>query len=313
MADLQNQRQQSTHLAQSAVVPTQAHNHMTTQSAVSPSQQLQDPILLPTVAQLSDFLQSFFPVRPRDVKFHYHVPRRSNINHANKPVSRLVLGVTPTQPFYDALDRHSRFPPTAFLHRPFDLDRTRVKAGITVLSSHTGFDEVLTVGYNVALAARLGMAVDDCVCLQGYKGDPDRRIGIVGVLPSGSTWGSISASIAQQFDLGGDAVAQGPSADEEVAVVAIMNAFAPAEVERVMDAALCKGWINDMMNGKKVLYLTGQAREAGVLAVQARSMKLVCVGHLEAEVWGIRYLASKVRRAFPEITVEERAEEHNQA
>lgn len=264
------------------------------------------PDSLPTLLQLATFLQTFLPVRPRDVKFRYHFNRDWYPYPDNLRVSRLVLAITPAEALYTALNRYSRTPPVAFVHRPFDLDRSRVRAGATVLSSHTGFDEALTVGYNTALAAKLGMRVDESVCLQGYKNDAERKIGIVGALPAGATLGSVTAAIAEEFQLGMDAVANGPFAESDIGVVAIMNAFAPAEVERVMAAAIAKGWVDDVRDGRKVLYLTGQARDAGVAAVQERGMKLMCVGHEKAEEWGIRYLASEVRREFPEVEVLER-------
>lgn len=270
------------------------------------------PDSLPTLLQLATFLQTFLPVRPRDVKFKYHSNRDWYPYPDNLRVPRLVLAITPTEAVYTALNRYSLTPPVAFIHRPFDLDRSRVRAGATVLSSHTGFDEALTVGYNTALAAKLGMCVDESVCLQGYKNDAERKIGIVGALPAGATLGSVTAAIAEEFRLGADAIADaiadGPFAESEIGVVAIMNAFAPAEVERVMDAAIVKGWVDDVRDGRKVLYLTGQARDAGVAAVQERGMKLICVGHEKAEEWGIRYLASEVRREFPEVEVLERIE-----
>lgn len=180
----------------------------------------------------------------------------------------------------------------------------------TILSSHTGFDEALTVGYNVALATRLSLCVADSVCLQGYKNDATRRIGIVGVVPAGTTLGGIVRAVAREFELrGGDGGVEGAVDEQEVRVVAIMNAFAPAEVDRVMEAAVAKGWVEYLWDARKVLFLTGQAREAGMAAVEARGMKVMCVGHAEAEEWGMRYLAERVREEFPEVVVQLRVEE----
>jgi len=137
--------------------------------------------------------------------------RRRNL----APVSRVTLSITPTPGVYASLAAASQSgfarsaaAPLAFVHRPWALERWRVPRGTTVLSSHTGFDETLTVGWNVMLAGRLGVSVGEtgiggrwdgdegeggmtdgvgkreegreCLCLKGYKGDEERRIGLVG-------------------------------------------------------------------------------------------------------------------------------------
>lgn len=101
-------------------------------------------------------------------------PRRKN----NTPVSHLTLSITPTPGVYTSLllpsphphpTRSSLFPRStpsaaasiAFIHRPWALDRWKVPRGTTVLSSHTGFDETLTVGWNVWLAGRMGVDVGE--------------------------------------------------------------------------------------------------------------------------------------------------------
>ncbi|KAF8543296.1 hypothetical protein BDD12DRAFT_233124 [Trichophaea hybrida] len=48
-----------------------------------------------------------------------------------------------------------------------------------VLVSHEGFDDTLTTEYNPVLAEALGVA-GPYECIRGYKGDSERRIGIVG-------------------------------------------------------------------------------------------------------------------------------------
>jgi len=116
------------------------------------------------------------------------------------PVSHITFSITTTPGVYTSLSRASQSlfahsaAPAAFIHRPWSLERWKVPRGTTVLSSHTGFDETLTVGWNVQLAERLGVDVGEarkgdehvqeeatgCVCLKGYKGDEERRIGLVG-------------------------------------------------------------------------------------------------------------------------------------
>lgn len=117
-------------------------------------------------------------------------------------VSHITFSITPTPGVYTSLLALSprSTAPVAFIHRPWSLERWKVPRGTTVLSSHTGFDETLTVGWNVKLAGRLGVDVGEgrqerigdkesargieegwrCICLKGYKGDEERRIGLVG-------------------------------------------------------------------------------------------------------------------------------------
>ena len=54
-----------------------------------------------------------------------------------------------------------------------------------MLASHKSFDAYLTVGWNVVLASRLGAELEDAVCVKGYKGDPERKIGLVARFVSG--------------------------------------------------------------------------------------------------------------------------------
>lgn len=296
-------------------IPNQAMNTLLAQPVPPPS------LLFPTVSHVSKFLSSFLPVRPRDVDFVYHTPRfrpprqpqqqnpqpcTRTLPTNSTPVTKIVLSITPTPGVYDVLSRPSATPPLAFLHRPFTLDRRRVPRGSLVLSSHVGFDEVLTVGYNTVLACRLGVDIDSSVCLQGYKGDPERRIGIVGLLDSSPSANNIAEDIKSEFGTL-DSI-HGFSDNDDACpakVIAIMNAFHLEEVDRVMEAAVSKGWISDKNDGSQVVYLTGQARDQGLAAALEKRMKVVCVGHRTCEEWGVRYLAEQLRREFPILDVVE--------
>ncbi|CAJ2510401.1 Uu.00g051040.m01.CDS01 [Anthostomella pinea] len=130
---------------------------------------------LPTVAQLSVYLQSLFPQRDGDTRFDYHVPRPIRSTPHTSPASHAVLSITPTPGFYAALAASPSPTPLGFLQRPWRLDGRRVPRLATVLSCHKGFDEVLTVGNNAALASVLGMDLARSAVIQGYKGDPDGR------------------------------------------------------------------------------------------------------------------------------------------
>jgi outer membrane biosynthesis protein TonB len=53
-----------------------------------------------------------------------------------------------------------------------------------------------------------------------------------------------------------------------------------------------------------LLYLTGAANEEGVEAALVKGMKVACVGHRLCEVWGIGYLADRVREKWPGVEVQ---------
>jgi putative NIF3 family GTP cyclohydrolase 1 type 2 len=175
-----------------------------------------------------------------------------------------------------------------------------------VISSHNSFDEILTTGWNPALAERLQMNVDTSICIQGYKGDPERKIGIIGQVSM--LRDLLVHCIREEF---GEAELAFDGPSDEICAVAIMNAFHEDEVQRVLEIALQHGWANadDEAPGKHVLYLTGQPRVGGLEAAKALGMTVACVGHRPAEDWGIRYLAAQLRTAFPGIHVEELYEE----
>ncbi|KAF2856736.1 hypothetical protein T440DRAFT_7047 [Plenodomus tracheiphilus IPT5] len=275
----------------------------------------------PTHTIVNDYINLLLPLKENDVSRAYHVPRSPRYDPDTAVVEQIVLSVTPTPGVYSLIghpfDRsttgptrpypqiYPRRPRTiCFLHRPFELDRRNVRSGTLVLSSHTSFDEVLTVGWNPVLAGRLGLNVAEASCIQGYKGDLERKIGIVG---------EVSLLRAQllrdvQAEFGGVEFALEGLSDA-IHVVAIMNAFNEEEVHRVLEVAHARGWIPREESGENILYITGQPRVAGLEAAKLLGMSVVCVGHRQAEDWGIRYIAAQLRNTFPTIRVEEVYEE----
>jgi putative NIF3 family GTP cyclohydrolase 1 type 2 len=221
-----------------------------------------------------------------------------------------------------------KFTTAAFLHRPWALTRGRLPHGTTVWTSHKAFDESLTTGYNLALLERLGANLQDPKVLVGYKGDEGRRIGVVaGFGESGREeleMDDMKARIIAQFgDLQGEGgwfgfddpdqklVGDGEAMPENeiktpsrITSIACMNAFHPAEIDRVADAAVGAGLATSVENCSGLLYLTGAVRDEGLEAASQKGMKVVCVGHRLCEVWGIAYLAEKVKEKWPEVEVQ---------
>jgi putative NIF3 family GTP cyclohydrolase 1 type 2 len=275
----------------------------------------------PTHAAVTRFVETFLPPKENDVQRLYHVPRNPRYDPETAVVDQIVLSVTPTPGVYSLigypLDEttvgstapfpriHPRPPRTlCFLHRPFTLDRHGVRKGTLVLSSHTSFDEVLTVGWNTALAERLGMHIGDSLCVQGYKGDAERRIGIIGQITV--PLDALLDRIQEEF---GASEPAHRGLSEEIHIVAIMNAFNAEEVHRVLEMAQQRGWIAPDEDGSHMLYLTGQPRVSGLEAAKAAGMSVACVGHRQAEDWGIRYIAAQLRSTYPDLNVEEVYEE----
>ncbi|XP_014557511.1 hypothetical protein COCVIDRAFT_36993 [Bipolaris victoriae FI3] len=271
-----------------------------------------------THAAVTRFVETLLPLKENDVQRLYHVPRNPRYDAETAIVEQIVLSVTPTPGVYSLigypLDNNStgstaqiypRPPRTlCFLHRPFNLDRRSVRKGTLVLSSHTSFDEVLTVGWNTALAQRLGIDTANCLCVQGYKGDPERRIGVIGQITVPLQ--ELLTQIQEQF---GVSELAHVGLSDEIRFVAIMNAFNEGEVHRVFQMAQEHGWIAPDEDGRHLLYLTGQPRVSGSEAAKALGMSVACVGHRQAEDWGVRYIGETLRRAFPGACVREIYEE----
>lgn len=272
----------------------------------------------PTHSEVARFISSLLPPKQNDVPLHYHVPQNPSYNFEVSPTDQVVLSVTPSPNVYDIIGAdgargtrgqrqgsegsEERGPHTiAFLHRPFALDRNRVRDDLLVLASHTSFDEHLTVGWNPALARRLGIDMAKTLCVRGYKGDPDRKIGTIASV--NMILGPLLRSIEYEFGAI-DHAQEGMS--EEIKLIAIMNAFSSDEVHRVLDLAQEYGWVPDAQNsGQHVLYLTGEPRKSGLEAAKQRGMTVVCVGKTSAEQWGITYMAARLRGTFPTLDVKE--------
>lgn len=262
---------------------------------------------LPTVAQLSSYMQHLFPLRDGDTPFAYHIPHSNRFDVHSNQVSHAVLSITPTPGFYAAISSSSSGTPLAFLHRPWLLDRGRIPRRTTILSCHKGFDEVLTVGNNVALASTLGLDLDRSRVIRGYKGVPERAIGVVGPVSEASRKEFLELvkpefpSIEGAFGFENN---ERSDVHQVVKAVAIMNAFHPEEVQRVLALASDLGLIPSAEECDGIVYLTGAEREQGLQAAVQKHMAVVCVGHRACEEWGIKYLADILRREWPSIHVD---------
>lgn len=278
----------------------------------------------PTHLEIVAFLQKHLPLsgNAREVPFLWHTPRHATYDPSNQTTATVVLSITPTPGFYRAINNPQRpSTPLSFLHRPWSLDRKALRKGSLVLSSHASFDEHLTVGWNLELAKRIGLDLTSAVCIQGYKNNSERKIGLVAplemMMPRSRK--SFEAQLKREFDGAGEMfhpkkkfttdTHQLALAPPDIRTVAIMNAFHVEEIGRVLEAARSQHWIGEDEDGSSILYLTGAARDYGLTGVEEVNMPAFCVGHRACEEWGIRFLASQLRDEWPQLEVVEVFEE----
>ncbi|CAK3827668.1 Hypothetical predicted protein [Lecanosticta acicola] len=266
------------------------------------------PTSLPTTFELTGFLYTFFVPKANDIPFEYHKPLTRSFDASTFRVSSVVLSITPTTGFYTSLQHGTK---VGFLHRPFGLDRRSVPRLATILSSHKGFDEALTVGANTALAGRLGLDSSRSAIIQGYKGDAERRIGLVAPFTEPRVNSDrAKVLVLHEFQ---DQIEGSFGFDElesePIKAIAIMNAFHPEEVDRAVETAIGLGLLAGSGDTTGLLYLTGAIREAGLDYARSKGIKVICVGHRACEEWGIAYLGDRIRKRFPSLRVEEVYEE----
>ncbi len=161
------------------------------------------------------------------------------------------------------------------VHRPFGLWPARLPPGVGVLAVHRALDDRLATGHNPALAAEIGMTLDD---------DPLMRdgtiIGMTGALDDAE------ARIIAAFG-GLEATAGEPDTTGRVAVVGAMT-------DALVREAAARG---------VGLYVTGQMRGPAAEAVRLTGMRVVAVGQDRSERWGLRHLARVLADTFPGLDV----------
>eukprot|EP00877_Chromochloris_zofingiensis_P009713 jgi/Chrzof1/4996/Cz15g07250.t1 len=247
-----------------------------------------------------------------DVPLAYHMP-------PNPPqtIRRLQLTLTPPTTVHPDVD-------AMFIHRPFQLEREpglreRVCTGRTVLSSHSRFDEVLTLGYNPALARELGFdmhhlqeirlmykGVERVVGMIGYTYDleaSNKQTKLTQAKPEQSgafdasitPWQHCLTSKAQAVFGGYDDIlsfaATNDCSNEETIVMqpfAVLNAMSPSILARLPSEC----WV-----------VTGQLRKPALEAAQGRAHTVIAVGHERCELWGLKTLARDLHQEFPYLDV----------
>ncbi len=163
-----------------------------------------------------------------------------------------------------------------FLHRAFKLEPDALPDEVGVLASHLPFEEKLALGYNVRLAAALGMTHLEALGVR--KGRP---LGMLGLVPP-QTVSAFYQSVKETF--GGRDEARTCERNEvtKVAVVGAMTA-------ELMHEASQRG---------AEVYVTGQMRKPAKEAIINTGLGVVVVGHQRSEQWALSAFANILRERF---------------
>ena len=209
---------------------------------------------------------------------------------SSRPVRRLGLALEPFPELAgwavnNQLD-------AVWLHRPWQLDLSTLPLDVGVIHNHLPFDEHLTMGYNVRLAAQFG--VHNSLEPIGFKqasretGEPlpQRPIGMLFEADAQD----VSKWIRRTEQLFGGCDRVEPGRQTAVGRVAVVGA---------MNDAL----IREAAGRGAGLYLTGQYRPSAQEAVAETGIAVVAVGHRRSEEWGLRTLARLLHERWPELTV----------
>ncbi len=164
-----------------------------------------------------------------------------------------------------------------FLHRPWQMP----KVDIGVVAYHLAFDEALTIGFNPRLATVLEMSSLEIL---GEK--EGRAIGMLGDVESDS-FAKYGDRLNQIFN-GCDRLI--PGATDDISRVAVVGAMTEVLVREAKD------------RGANI-YITGQLRQPGKLALAETGLSCVAVGHRRSEEWGLRSLAGLLGDRFAQLEV----------
>ena len=145
--------------------------------------------------------------------------------------------------------------------------RAAMKANLAVAAYHLPLDAHPTLGNNAQLAKYFGLKKVRPAF--SYHGNV---IGLVGVLES----------------------------PESLEVLGLLEKTAPLKVPLTL--GICSGGAGEFAEEAKNLgcdlYLTGEASWGDVIAAENCGMRMICAGHYETEVFGVRALSKAMKKAL---------------
>ena len=164
--------------------------------------------------------------------------------------------------------------------------RAAMKANLAIAAYHLPLDAHPTLGNNAQLAKMLGLKrVKPAFSYHGNV------IGLVG-----------KSSNRRIVELSNRAKEVYESGILEALVQACTRRFDDSDDSTTLTVGLCSGGAGEFAEEAKNLgcdlYLTGEASWGDVIAAENCGMRMICAGHYETEVFGVRALAGAMRRAL---------------
>ena len=171
--------------------------------------------------------------------------------------------------------------------------RAAIENDVAIYACHLPLDAHSTLGNNAQLAKILGLKRVKPAF--NYHGNV---IGLVG-----------NCSIVRLFRLFDCLNMQQTTRENLMTALRHSNrTIEQSEQSNNLKIGLCSGGAGEFAEEAKRLgcdlYLTGEASWGDVIAAENCDMKMLCLGHYETEVWGVRAVAKAMKRALKVKTVD---------
>ena len=201
------------------------------------------------------------------------------LHPTDRPVQRVGLALEPG-PGLAAWAEAEKLD-AVLLHRAAHLEAGALHADVGVLGYHLPFDEKLMLGWNLRLSDVLGLTAPEVI---GWK--RGRPLGMIGPVPSRS----VADFYRLVFAIFGGREESRTCERNEVTRVAVVGAMTEALVHEASE------------RGADV-FITGQLRQPGRVAMLDTGIGVIAVGHKRSEEWGLRALAHVLRERWAEMNV----------
>ena len=223
--------------------------------------------------ELAAFLDEFFQVSrfPNETNGMWHDTARS--------IQRIGLALEPGANLSSWAEAERL--DAVFLHRAAHLEAATLPAEVGVLTYHLPFDERLMLGWNLRLADILGLSGPEVI---GWK--RGRPLGMIGSVPSRT----VADFYRLVFAVFGGREEARTCEQNEVTRVAVVGAMTEALVHEASE------------RGADV-YITGQLRQPGRVAMLDTGIGVIAVGHKRSEEWGLRALGHVLRERWADLEV----------
>ncbi|MBV9852435.1 MAG: Nif3-like dinuclear metal center hexameric protein [Armatimonadetes bacterium] len=221
--------------------------------------------------EVASFLDEFFQ------SSRFHEEANGVLHETARPIQRVGLALEPW-PGLAAWAEADRLD-ALFLHRAAHLEAGALPTDMGVLAYHLAFDEKMTLGWNPRLADMLHLTSPEVI---GWK--QRRPLGMIGDVPDQHV-AEFYRSVSQIF--GGRDESRTCECDR-VSRVAVVGGMTEALVHEASE------------RGADV-YITGQFRQPGRVAMLETGIGVIAVGHRRGEEWGLRALAQVLRERWADL------------